>query len=158
MIRLSLYFTCVLGLLLAFGVDVSTFICDVTALLILGGVFHYLLLKRLPDNFWPILFAIFFGPILIAALLRALYIKTVTFLFATFGWLTIPVLCVGAVTIAGIAFLYVRSQVLRLTGTHRDINSLEERRPIRTLLPERLEESCGEQEESESSNDSADED
>jgi hypothetical protein len=150
-------YICVTGILLAFRLDMSTVVCDVTALVVLGGAVHYLALRRFWDNFWPMLFGVFFGPLLIAAILRTLYVKTVTFLFSTFGRFTIPILCLGIVAISGLSFLYVRSQVRRFTRRHRKDDSLEERRPVLTILREKVEELCG-YKESESSNDSSDED
>jgi hypothetical protein len=84
-----------------------------------------------------------------------LYIQTVAFLFSTFGRYIIGILCLGFVAASGLSFLYVRSQIRRLIAKHGGTGSIEERRPVLTLLRERLE--LCEEEESDSSSDCSDE-
>lgn len=136
----------VLGLLLAFGLNVISVVCDVTALIVLGGAVHYLARGRLPQNFWLLRPASLFGPPLVASILHALYVKTVEFLFSTFGRLTIPVLCLGFVAVSGLSFLYARSEWARLTGYSKEDDSLDERKPVLRLLRGKREAICDDEE------------
>ncbi|PYS88769.1 MAG: hypothetical protein DMF64_19700 [Acidobacteria bacterium] len=135
-------FICALGLLLAFGVDVSNLICYGTVFLVLGGVVHYLIRGKLPPNFWLLLFGVLVGPFLLAALLHAVYRKITYSLYATFGRYTVVVLFLGFLAVSALSFCYVRSRFSGLLSGFRKQDAINERQPVLTLLEGRSEESC----------------
>lgn len=148
---------CVAGALLAFGIDLSTIISDVSALILLGGVVHYLFLRKLPENFWPMLFGVFFGPIILASLLRAICSAIWNSLVSTFGVLAPAPLILGGLAISFLAFLYVRSRIKPLLKSHGNQPLISERRPVLPSLRDGGELVCIE-EESDSHNEYSDED
>lgn len=126
-----------LGALLALGVNVTMIVCDATAIVVLGGVVHYLFLGRLPGNFWPTVFGLFFGPILLASLLRAICRATWNYLILTFGVFAPAPIILGVLFVSFLAFMYVRPRVAPLLRGKDKQNFINERKPI---LPPHLEE------------------
>ncbi|HEV2707849.1 MAG TPA: hypothetical protein VGV59_18160 [Pyrinomonadaceae bacterium] len=150
-------FVCVSGLLLAFGVDVSTIIGGVTSFLIIGGAFYYLCRGKLPENFWLMVFGVFFGPILLASLIRALCRAIWNYLVSTLGIFAPLPLILGGLAVAFLAYLYVRPRISALLGDQDTQSFINERHPVLPPQQERGELVCIEQE-SDSSNESEDED
>ena len=130
-------FTCVAGLLLALGFDISSLICDIGALLILFGAFHYVFLRRLPQNFWLTVGAVLFGPIILASLIRSLCNSVWSYLVVTFGSFALAPLILGGLAVSFIAFMYVRSRISPLLGSNDKQNFINERQPV---FPPHLEE------------------
>jgi hypothetical protein len=128
--KMLMYLACIFGLLLACGLDVTTLIGYVTGAIIVVGLVRYLFMKELPENFWSMLFGVFFGPFLLASLLRAVCRAVWNCLTLTLGFLAPALLIIGILLISFLAFLYVRSRFALLLGDDDKQNFISERKPV----------------------------
>jgi hypothetical protein len=130
-------YICVTGILLALGLDISTLVVAVTAILILVGIVHYLALRRLWEGYWLMLFGLFFGPILLASLLRAACRGIWAYLVFNLGVFAPVPLIFGMLLVSFLAFMYLRARISPLLGDSDKEKFINERKPV---LPPHLEE------------------
>jgi len=146
MSKMIAIFICISGLLLALGFNVADLISQVIVLLVIGGVFKYIFVGRLPDRFWAMLLGVFAGPSILSVLLQILFSKIRNLLWSIFGDNTIPALFLGLLVASYLAYLYARPKVSQLLHIDEREPLTNERQPIIPTLHEREALKCEESE------------
>jgi hypothetical protein len=120
-------FVILLGLLLAFGVDISELVGLIAFLLIVLGAFSLLFRGKLPEHFLSSLIGILIGPMLLCCAIKALWGQGWGFLGSIFSSTTAAqILLVLMVA----SFLYVRARLTHKEGEGKKQIHTNERQPV----------------------------
>ncbi|HJQ69591.1 MAG TPA: hypothetical protein VKA70_11495 [Blastocatellia bacterium] len=120
-------FVIFLGLLLAFGIDISALVGLIAFLLILLGAFSLLFKGRLPEHFLSSLIGLLIGPILICCAIKALLGQGWGFLGSIFGSTTGALILL---VLMAASFLYVRARLTHKESEGRKQLHTNERQPV----------------------------
>jgi uncharacterized membrane protein len=121
--QLAGYFILLAALLFACGVDVSALVSLAAALWLTGGAFGYLVGRRPPPGFWPLLVALAFAPFLLGLLIR-MWASGLIAALGALGGLAAALLLGGMMTVS---FIVVRRRITR--GGRGLPGSTNERQP-----------------------------